>query len=190
MKLGAVVGLVLVAVLLGAGAGYLIGNSNERSGTPPPTVTTNVVSTTTVTGRACTSSFSNDSALNLFLLSGSVYCAIINGTAYYADYVSPDVSYLGSGYGHFPNGSISFRTVTFTIQVRNQSSTQPTDVKANMTFNDGTTYSIDVVYNKPVPVEVQHLNPTAGVLLTYGGCPPNSPSSTFCPPFRIYLLVW
>ena len=118
---------------------------------------------------------------------GSVYCAGLNGTAYYADFVSPEITFQNSGVGRFTNGSISFRGVNFEIQVKNQTALSPPDVEVNMSFPDGTSYAVEVAYGTtPFGFAVQHIDPTAGVLVTGGGCPI---LPAYCPPYLIYLLV-
>ena len=174
---------IVVIVLLFASALVFQNVSQSHSGTSMSTTST------TSTVFSCSSAVAEPRiVLSLNRLYGPVYCAVFNGTAYYADYISLNITFQSDGYGRFANGSILFRGVIFALLAWDNGQA----AKANMTFADGSSETVEALYgSNPYAAALKHLDPAAGVLLTGPStCPPavgNPPNN--CPSSLDYLLV-
>jgi hypothetical protein len=198
LRNAAVTVLMAVVLIVGAGAGYYAGVSNKTTTTsvstltgPTATTTQSVTYTTTNTLTSvavdCSSSTSYATGIDVFSY-GSGECVVVNGTAYNAEDVWPEIVFNGQ-VGQFKNQSILFDGVVFSIEVKNTTETAHIIVTLNMTFNDGKTLSVNVDYNQaPYALGLSHYNPTAGILVIQGGCPPSPWGCVRS--YRIFLLVW
>jgi len=82
--------LMVVAILAGAGVGYLVGNAGQR--------TTTFISTAT---------------LPATYVNKNVFMMNVDGSLYYADDVSSDIEVPNPGYAYFLNSSVTFDGVKF-----------------------------------------------------------------------------
>ncbi len=152
---GAIVAvLVIVAMLAGAGAGYLFGSSATHS--TPATTSTSPVNT---------------------IMGKEVFLLNVSGSYYWADDVTTDAVMPNPGYGYFRNGSITFDGVRFqticppSYQGCPGSGGNTTILLAgainfNMTFSDGKTETTGNVIGDSIFTNVlsQH-TPRAGMLV-------------------------
>jgi hypothetical protein len=174
MRTGAIAALLVVAIVIGAGAGYLVGVSSQRL--------TTLVSTTTLTA-----TYANENALVMN----------VGGSLYYADNVSSDMEVQNPGYAYFLNASVTFDGVKFeTVCPQSYSeclapignkTTQTVTVtvpplgvyRFDMTFPDGKTETTegfldDASYTLALS---NHVSPRAGMLIEGNG------------PYHAFLLV-
>lgn len=156
MRNGAIAALLVVAILVGAGVGYLVGANASGSQTGK------VVATTP----------------NVFEMS-------VNGSFYIAADISSEIVVQNPGYAYFRNASVTFDGVKFeTIclpeysgcPVPSGSTTAQTVTvvglrayRFNMTFPDGTTETAGgVIGDVPYTFAVSnHAYPRAGMLIEY-----------------------
>jgi hypothetical protein len=167
----------MVAILAGAGVGYLVGVSSSH----PSTVS--IISTTRIAP----------------VLNNEVFLMQVNGSFYWADDVSKDTVIGMPGYSYFKNTSVTFDGVKFqTICAPIYSGcpipagvtiTQETvmagAISFNMTFPDGSTETSGSVIGDSIYTFIlsQH-NPKAGMLIEYVNDYPNSPVG-----YAVFLLV-
>jgi hypothetical protein len=183
MRNEVVASLLIVAIVVGAGAGYLLGSSSQR--------TTTLVSTTT---------------LPPTYVNKNVFVMNVDGSFYYADDISSNVVVQNPGYAYFLNASVTFDGVKFEmicpqgysgcpLASGNATTQIVTQVllgvyKFNMTFSDGTTETIlgfigDATYTFALS---NHVSPRAGILIEYIEYNyPNNPSGNG--PYHAFLLV-
>jgi hypothetical protein len=174
MRTGAIAALLVVAIIMSAGAGYLVGVSSKR--------TTSLVSTTTLPA-----TYANKNVLVMN----------VGGSLYYADDVSSDIEVQNPGYAYFLNASVTFDGVKFEtvcpqsyfeclVSIGNKT-TQTVTVtvpplgvyRFYMTFPDGETettegFLSDASYTLTLS---NHVSPRAGMLIEGNG------------PYDTFLLV-
>jgi hypothetical protein len=122
----------------------------------------------------------------------------VNGSWYWADYVSNDIVIGAPGYSYFLNGSVTFDGVKFqTICPSNYrdcpgSNSSSTIVFAgaisfNMTFPDGTNETAGAVIGDSIftyVLSVQHTSPRAGMYIEYVNDYPHNSVD-----YAVFLLV-
>jgi hypothetical protein len=187
MRNGAVAALLVVAILAGAGAGYLMKASNSRPST---------VSLISTVSNTVTVSFTTRIAP---VLNSEVFLTQVNGSFYWADDVSKDTEIGMPGYSYFRNASITFGGVKFqTIcppiysecpipagTTITQETVLAGAISFNMTFPDGSTETAgDVIGNSIYLAILSQHQPRAGMLIEYVNDYPNSPV-----PYAVFLLV-
>lgn len=164
--------------------------ASPRSVTVTTTHTSPSVSTVTTTYTSLSISHSK------------VFLMEVNGSLYYADDVSEDISVGAPGYSYFLNGSVAFSGVKFeTIcppiyagcpipsgtTIQNQTIVYAGAIRLNVTFSDGNTETIGGVIGDSTYMFVlsQHAYPRAGILIEYVTY--NYPNNF--PPYHAFLLV-
>jgi hypothetical protein len=182
---GTTVALVVVVVaILGLGSGFWAGVSNSHQLT-----TAFVTSTSSIT----TTSFSTEYGP---VLNNEVFLMQVNGSFYWADDVSKDITIGMPGYSYFRNASVTFDGVKFqTICPPGYggcpgSGSSFTTVLAgairfNMTFPDGRTETGgDVIGDSIYTFVISQHYPRAGMLIEYVNDYPKSPVD-----YAVFLLV-
>jgi len=177
--------LLAIALIAGAGTGYLIGTSSERVST----------SVSTTAGTAGTTEHASTASA---VLHGDVSLLNVSRTYYWADDVSKNIVIGFPGYSYFLNGSVIFDGVRFETICpptdrdcpgSNSNSTTVTAgaIRFNMTFPDGTTETTgDVIGDSIFTLILSQHQPRAGMLIEYVNDYGNFSNSV---DYAVFLLV-
>jgi len=175
LKTNVVAVILVLLIAASATVGYFVGVAGQRT-------VTSVSTTTTTTTGSLTVPVINSPTMN------------VNGSLYYADNVSMDISVGNPGYSYFHNGSVTFLGVKFETYCppsyggcplpAGVTETKVTTVtigliRLNATFPDKSTETIDGLIGTIDYFYVfsHHSNPQAGILIVYSNG------------YKAYLLV-
>lgn len=192
-----VIFLALV-LIVGVSAGYFARVASSHPTTN--TVSTTLLVTTTSTTTAATAVTRNQTASSSSRGKNEAFLMKVNGSFYWADDVSRDISIGAPGYSYFLNGSVTFDGVKFqTIcppiysgcpvspgtTVQSQTILLAGAIRFSMTFPDGSTETTgQVIGDSTYTYVISQHYPRAGMLIEYVNDYPNNFVD-----YAVFLLV-